>query len=107
MIYSNPSLWQKTPDLENRMGRVTRRYPMPSVIEIPETLEEEHVEQSHETLPPIPAPRRGFMTALLANVAPRHKQHSDRQGLRREEVEMPLDTLAREYPYLYIQAMAG
>ncbi len=80
---------------------------MPSVIEIPETLEEEHVEQSHETLPPIPAPRRGFMTALLANVAPRHKQHSDRQGLRHEKVEMPLDILAREHPYFYIQAMVG
>ncbi|MCZ6873725.1 MAG: hypothetical protein O7G88_09375 [bacterium] len=47
------------------------------------------------------------MTALLAKVAPRHKQHADRQGLRRQEVEMPLDTLAREHPYLYIQGVAG
>ena len=83
---------------------------MPSVIEAPETVEEEHVEQSHETLPPIPAPRRGLitkMTALLANVAPLHKQHRNRQVLRREEAEMPLDILAREHPYMYIQAMAG
>ena len=110
MIYSNPSLWQETPDLENRMGSVTRRYPMPSVIEIPETVEEEHLEQSCQTRPPIPAPRRGFiskMTALLAKVAPRHNQYADRQGLRRQEVEMPLDILAREHPYLYIKAMAG
>ncbi len=83
---------------------------MPSVIKAPETVEEEYVEHSHETLPPMPAPRRGFitkMTALLANVAPLHKQHSDRQVLRREEVEMPIDTLARKHPYLYIKAMCG
>ena len=83
---------------------------MPSVIEAPETVEEEYVEHSHKTLPPMPAPRRGFitkMTALLANVAPLHKQHSDRQVLRREEVEMPIDTLARKHPYLYIKAMCG
>ncbi len=83
---------------------------MPSVIEIPENLEEEHVEQSRETVPPIPAPRLGFismMTALLANIASRHKQHADRQRLRREEVEMLLDILAREHPYMYIKTMAG
>ncbi len=83
---------------------------MPSVLEIPETVEKEYVEQSHETLQPVPVPRRGFitkMTALLANVAPLHKQHRNRQVLRREELEMPLDILAREHPYLYIQAMVG
>ena len=83
---------------------------MSSVIEAPETVEEEHLEQSSQTLPPIPAPRLGFiskLTTLLAHVAPRHNQYADRQGLRRQEVEMPLDILAREQPYLYIKAMAG
>jgi hypothetical protein len=47
------------------------------------------------------------MTALLAHVAPRHNQHADRQGLRRQELEMPLDILVREHPYLYIEAMAA
>ena len=83
---------------------------MPSVIEAPETVEEEYVEQSYETLAPMPVPRREFitkLTALLANVAPLHKQHRNRQVLRHEKVEMPLDILAREHPYLYIQAMVG
>ena len=58
----------------------------------------------------MPVPRREFitkLTALLANVAPLHKQHRNRQVLRHEKVEMPLDILAREHPYMYIQAMAG
>ncbi len=83
---------------------------MPSVLEIPETVEEEQVEHSYKTLPPMPARRLGFitkMTALLANVAPLHKQYSGRLRLRHEEVEMPLDILAREYPDTYIKALAG
>ena len=80
---------------------------MPSVIEIPETIEEAPVQHSHETLPPMLEPRRGFITkmiALLANVAPLHKQQSGRLRLCHEELEMPL---AREHPYMYITVLTG
>ena len=83
---------------------------MPSVIEASGTVEEEHVEQSHETLPPIPAPRRGVISIIVTTisaVAKHFKQHRDRQVLRHEEVEMPLDTLARKHPYIYIKTLAG
>ncbi len=83
---------------------------MPSVMEIPEIVEEERVESSHPARPQMSAPHLGFiskLTALVANVTPRHKAYADRQGLHREENEMPLDILAREHPYMYIKAMAG
>ena len=83
---------------------------MPNVIEIPETVEEEHVEHSYKTLPPMPAPRPGFVskiTALLWGVAPslRERSHSEIPGVRKGD--MPLDILAREHPYFYIKAMVG
>ena len=83
---------------------------MPNVIEIPETVEEKHVEHSYETLPPMQAPRRGFVskiTVLLWELAPslRERSRSEIPGVRKGE--MPLDILAREHPYLYIKAMAG
>ena len=81
---------------------------MPSAIEIPETIEQEQAQQSHETLPPMLAPRRGVISIIITTisaVAKHFKQHRDRQVLRHEEVEMPLDTLAREHPY--IKTLAG
>ena len=87
---------------------------MPTVIEAPETVEETLAEirelPSYKSPQPASAPRLGFitkMTALLANVAPLHKQHSGRLGLRHKEEETPLNILAREHPYTYIKAMAG
>ncbi len=82
---------------------------MRSVIEAAETVAEEYVEQSHATLPPIAAPRLGFITKTIAlprNLEPFYKRHFDRQGPRREEGEMPLDMSAREHPYMHIIAMA-
>ena len=81
---------------------------MPSVLEAPETVEEEHVEQSYETLPPMSAPRPGVASTiitLLSGVAMylRHRSHSEIANNRAQE--LPLDILAREHPYLCIQAM--
>ncbi len=83
---------------------------MPSVLEAPETVEEEHVEQSYETLPPIPAPRHSVVSkiiTLLSGVAMylRHRSHSEIANSNAQE--LPLDILAREHPYMYGTALAG
>ena len=83
---------------------------MPSVLEAPETVEEEHVEQFYETLPPMSASRPGVASTiitLLSGVAMylRHRSHSETANIRAQE--LPLDTLARKHPYMYSTALAG
>ena len=86
---------------------------MPSVLEAPETVEtveEEQVEQSYETLPPMSAPRHGVVSATIASLSGvvtylRRCSHSKIASNRAQE--LPLDALAREHPYLYIKALAG
>ncbi len=76
---------------------------MPSVLEMPETVEEEHVEQSYETLPPMSAPHTGVMSTIitvLRGVTMYLRANSNAQ-------ELPLDILAREHPYMYGTALAG
>ena len=81
---------------------------MPNVIEIPETVEEKHVEHSYETLPPMQAPRRGFVSKITAVLkSMRRNERSAEHSECYTTPEMPLDILAREHPYFYIQAMAG
>lgn len=81
---------------------------MPNVIEIPETVEEKHVEHSYKTLPPLPAPRRGFVSKITAVLkSMRRNERSAEHSECYATPEMPLDILAREHPYFYIQAMAG
>ena len=81
---------------------------MPNVIEIPETVEEKHVEHSYKTLPPLPAPRRGFVSKITAVLkSMRRNERSAEHSECYATPEMPLDILARENPYLYIRAVCG
>ena len=81
---------------------------MPNVIEIPETVEEKHVEHSYKTLPPMPTPRRGFVSKITAALkSMRHNERSAEHSECYATPEMPLDILARENPYLYIKAVCG
>jgi hypothetical protein len=81
---------------------------MQNVIEIPETVEEKHVEHSYKTLPPMPAPRRGFVSKITAVLkSMRRNERSAEHSECYATPEMPLDILAREHPYFYIKAMVG
>ncbi len=81
---------------------------MPNVIEIPETVEEKHVEHSYKTLPPMQAPRRGFVSKITAVLkSMRRNERSAEHSECYATPEMPLDILARENPYLYIKAVCG
>ncbi len=83
---------------------------MPSVLEAPETVEEEQVEQSYETLPPMSAPRPGVVSTiitLLSGVAMYLRHHSHSEIVSSHAQELPLDTLARKHPYMYSTALAG
>ncbi len=86
---------------------------MLSVLEAPEpveTVEEEQVEQSYETLPPMLAPHHGVVSATIASlsgVATYLSRCSHSKIASNRAQELPLDALAREHPYLYIKALAG
>ena len=82
---------------------------MLSVLETPEpveTVEEEQVEQSYETLPPMSAPRPGVVSTTIASLSGVATYLSSKIASNHVQ-ELPLDTLAREHPYLYIKALAG
>ncbi len=80
---------------------------MPSVLEAPETVEEEQVEQSYKTLPPMSAPRHGIISTTIASLSEAATYLSHSKIASNHAQELPLDILAREHPYLYIKAMAG
>ncbi len=86
---------------------------MPSVLEAPETVEVEQVEQYYKTLSPMSAPRPGvvstiitFLSGVAIYLRPPNHQHRQNQPSAHEP-EMPLDILAREHPYMYSTALAG
>ncbi len=80
---------------------------MPSVLEAPETVEEEQVELSYETLPPMSAPRPGVVSTMITLLSGVLRHHSHSEIVSSHAQELPLDTLARKHPYMYSTALAG
>jgi hypothetical protein len=84
---------------------------MPSVLEAPEVLEEHQGQQSQEathTFPVLPPPHRRSLIriyhclrALVASYRLHHPHQCQRFTPHHREIERPIDTLARKYPFIY------
>lgn len=68
----------------------------------------------HELAPVLPPPRRGraplwtFFRNLMTPVL-RWRAHRQQPGILHmtQQPEMPIDLLARKYPFIYIKALSG
>jgi hypothetical protein len=88
---------------------------MPYVIDASDSVQEVLTPSADDALPAPPTtPSRPQTSSLLAYcngliaLARRAWAHRQRQGVARAgEFELPLDILARKYPYMYIKTMSG
>jgi hypothetical protein len=84
---------------------------MPRVLEAPEVLEETQAQRSQEAthpLPFLPPARRSrlvsiyhFLHALVASYRIHHPRESQRFTPHHRQMERPIDTLARKYPFIF------
>jgi hypothetical protein len=89
---------------------------MSQMIEAPEIVRETHwpqYEPDARSLPPFSQPRRGYarlfsgLRGLMAAFSKRRARYPLRPGCQHHQFELPIDTLARQQPYLYIKAMSN
>jgi hypothetical protein len=89
---------------------------MSQMIEAPELVRKtqwSQYEPDARSLPPFTASRRGHtrlfsgLRGLLTMFSQRRVQHHPCLECQPHQFEMPLDTLARQQPYLYISAMCN
>lgn len=89
---------------------------MSQMIETPEIVREDHwpqYEPEARSLPPFTQPRRGYarlfsgLRGLMAAFGKRCARYQPCAGCQQHQFELPIDTLARKQPYLYIKAMSG
>jgi hypothetical protein len=84
---------------------------MPNVLEAPEVLQETQGQRSQEATHPIPVlpptrQRRLFsiytsLRALVASYLNHHPHQSQRFTPHHQQLERPIDTLARKYPFIF------
>lgn len=80
---------------------------MSNVIDIEETLSEIQEFPTYEKAPKL-SPRHACVSKLIAAFkGMRHSKHTDAPLKCRAAWEMPIDTLARKYPYMYADALLG
>jgi hypothetical protein len=79
---------------------------MPNVVELKETHTETQEFPACNTLQSAQAPRWGLVRIVTdALKGMRHSKRADQRMACRSVWEMPLDTLAREHPYMYAAAL--
>lgn len=83
---------------------------MPNVIEIPEIVKEALPQPSPDTVEVTLTLNPAFVNKLTAMLSgtPTHRNQRAQQGIESLDTpEMLVDLLARQYPYIYIKALAG
>ena len=83
---------------------------MPSVLDVPEVVEDVDVYDLHEEQPQVGATYPGFWRTVVQYVK-RHRVHTPHDTslshISRHPIEMPLERLAREHPTLFLRVFTG